>query len=503
MKRFVLFIALTLVQVSLMMGQWTSPGNGTVYSLRDLAEVSDGCVTYEENLNAYLIHADLTISPNDRLEVVLEDFGEIDADAVAILCEGDILITVKGSFWVNPSEELDVYIEPRENNHLSMRLEQCTGPCLFANTKFFYLSGIQVINSEVTFDDCLFQSFDMQYSTGAIHYENCSPTLKNCIFQGNYGSAINFGVNTKGSPQIFGCEFRYNVLSYLDMPQVDLGPGADDTIRIINSKVIGLYPLEGGISVSDTMDISSSKVLLQNNHIAHNRYGYHQQGNRIDALIIDNEIECNCIDPDPVNSCSGICIHGASHDCKATIRHNLIEGNLYGVTVLDKAVVDMGTAENPGNNILYDNHNSGQGTDQAYALYVKGVNDVSAVGNYWGGSTEEFAESVIYHRPDLGEDHGLVTYSPILTQNNWEVEEEQALPTSVYPNPTRGWVTLQMEEADGFEYEVFNIQGQQVMRGHAEGSETMIDLGPLPSGIYLVALKAKQQAKPTYQRIVR
>ena len=500
MKKLVLLIGLFLILTPWMMGQWTSPGNGTSYTLRDLVEVSGGCVTYLENQRSYLLQADLTVAPNDQLTVVPEDFEMIDADAGGILCHGNALITIKGGITIDCGDAIDVYVEPDTVSHLRIVLDHTTAPSLFAHTKFYYLSGIQVIESDVTFDDCMFQSFDKDHIKGAVQYENCDPVFNNCIFQGNYGSAIACTEGGSGSPQINRCEFRYNVLSKENMPQLDFGPGGGDTIRLINSRVVGLYPLVGGISIKGMDEVHDTKILIQGNFIADNRYGYWQQGGSIDGILKDNEIVCNQIAPSPVEDGFGVRIEDMG---RATLRHNLIHSNLWGVFVVGKAVLDMGTADDTGRNILYNNHNSSSGEDVEYALYVEGENDINAVGNFWGGDNEAFAENVIYHRPDLGEDHGLVIYTPILTKNDWNVEEQYSEAIKVYPNPTEGQVNLQVDKAQSFDYELFNINGQRMMSGHAEGTSTVIDMEPYPQGIYLISVKTDHQTKPIYQRIIR
>ena len=64
------------------------------------------------------------------------------------------------------------------------------------------------------------------------------------------------------------------------MPQINLGPGAEDTIYIIGNLVDGTYATfhTGGISVADLMGIGDTKILLKDNVIRNNRYGYNQQG---------------------------------------------------------------------------------------------------------------------------------------------------------------------------------------------------------------------------------
>lgn len=58
----------------------------------------------------------------------------------------------------------------------------------------------------------------------------------------------------------------------------------------------------------------------------------------------------------------------------------------------------------------------------------------------------------------------------------------------VYPNPTIGTLTLMVSDAQQFEYEVFDLTGQTILRGNAVGQEARIDLGDCPKGMYFVSI---------------
>ena len=70
------------------------------------------------------------------------------------------------------------------------------------------------------------------------------------------------------------------------------------------------------------------------------------------------------------------------------------------------------------------------------------------------------------------------------------VAETQAI-ISVYPNPTHGQVTLAMPDADGFDYEVYNAQGQKVQSGNALGTEAIVNLNAFPKGMYLLSIRCE------------
>ena len=66
--------------------------------------------------------------------------------------------------------------------------------------------------------------------------------------------------------------------------------------------------------------------------------------------------------------------------------------------------------------------------------------------------------------------------------------DENASSFMAYPNPTSGTLTLMVDDAQWFDYEVYNLSGQVIMRGSAIGQETRIDLGDCPKGVYFVSI---------------
>ena len=64
---------------------------------------------------------------------------------------------------------------------------------------------------------------------------------------------------------------------------------------------------------------------------------------------------------------------------------------------------------------------------------------------------------------------------------------------SVYPNPSEGEIHIFVDNIEQFEYNVFNIVGQNVMNGISDGREAHLDLSGLDKGVYFVTVFAENQ----------
>ncbi len=421
---FLFFISLT----SVLNAQWVSPGNGTSYTLPDLVNVTDGAVT--QGPDGFLINTDLTISTNDVL-VIDNQVSRIDAAAILLTINGSMVCTNTGSNRVK-------FYGLNETEHFKIRFENAVG----CNIKKMYFSdgaGIKVIESEVTFDDVKFVYFTRDYCNAVIDVFNCDPVIKNCYFMLNQSAAISSPANGQASPQILNCDFDTNVTD-INSPQINLGPGGQDTIRIVGNEIYTIMAqwYVGGISVADLMGTGSTKVLLKDNIIREGRYGYNQQGQTISSVIEGNQFLNNFHEENPMNGGSGISIYGSSTNNKAILRNNVITGNLWGITAIYLHDIDLGTEDDWGNNEIHDNYNSGV----IYDLYNNSVCDITAVGNKWGTIHESDIEDHIVHQTD-DPSLGLVTYIPFVGYD--QITE-----------------TIDPKDLDLSETTLFTINGQRV-----------------------------------------
>ena len=434
---FLFFISLT----SVLNAQWVSPGNGTSYTLPDLVNVTDGAVT--QGPDGFLINTDLTISTNDVL-VIDNQVSRIDAAAILLTINGSMVCTNTGSNRVK-------FYGLNETEHFKIRFENAVG----CNIKKMYFSdgaGIKVIESEVTFDDVKFVYFTRDYCNAVIDVFNCDPVIKNCYFMLNQSAAISSPANGQASPQILNCDFDTNVTD-INSPQINLGPGGQDTIRIVGNEVYTIMAqwYVGGISVADLMGTGSTKVLLKDNIIREGRYGYNQQGQTISSVIEGNQFLNNFHEENPMNGGSGISIYGSSTNNKAILRNNVITGNLWGITAIYLHDIDLGTEDDWGNNEIHDNYNSGV----IYDLYNNCACDITAVGNKWGTIHESDIEDHIVHQTD-DPSLGLVTYIPFVGYD--QIEE-----------------TVDSNDINLSEATIYTIAGQRV--NHSE---------TLNPGVYIV-----------------
>jgi hypothetical protein len=272
-------------------------------------------------------------------------------------------------------------------------------------------------------------------------------------------------------------------------PQINLGPGSEDTIFIVGNDIDGTYASwhAGGVTVSDLMGVGATKVVLKDNIIREGRYGYNQQGQNISSVIVNNQFINNNHEDNPMNGGSGISIYGYSTNCKAIIRDNTITGNLWGITAIYFHDIDLGTEDDWGNNLIKDNGNGGV----IYDLYNNSSCDITAVGNNWGTSNANEIEEHIYHQYDDPE-FGLVNYIPFVDVD--AVNETLSMAIEIAPNPVfNGSFTLITNEETPSEMMIYNLHGQCVKSQILLGNINVIQVEDLSSGLYFIHIRQAEK----------
>lgn len=451
------------------------------FSFGDFVSDPSGAVTLTE-AGVYTLTQNLTVSANDTLL--------LDAATQALHIEGAVSITIFGCVQCEERENpLEINgIQAEDTATLFEWRFEDAAPSVLAHLRMENGEDIFISHSQITIQNCEFTQFKSQ----VIKYMNCNPIILHCNFHDNRLAAINSAANVTGSPIICYNQFYHNVLDNVNQPQINLGPGTNGRDIIIEGNTIeGCSPLSGGIAIANLLNVGPTQAVIRSNTVENNRYGYTQQGSDIFALIEDNQFINNNLEENPMNGGSGISIYGSDTTCAAKLRRNIISGNLWGITAINRHSIDMGTADDFGNNRIFDNANGGQ----TYALYNNASSSMTAIGNYWGGDTEEFAESVIFHRPDLGENYGLVLYTPILTEEHEAVADNDETDITAYPNPTNGIVTFQMSFescSQKSEIQIFDMYGRMmdivVVNNYSPQRYVQIDLSLYSTGIYMVKI---------------
>ncbi len=452
--------------------QYTTPGTGLTLDLDDLVTNAPAAITL--NGGIYTISQDITISETDTFQIT--------ENATVHLAAG-VLITVEGNFIAN-ADNIVITATDITQPYEGFRFES-TSTALFRNTTITYGGGIRVLTGNFDMDNCIVSYHVNGAATAsAIQLSTGSPVISNSQFRFNRNPAISSGANQIVSATILNNILEANNQINNNRPQINMGLGGNDTIRIVGNTIIGAPELTmvGGISASALLG-GTNRVIIDNNTITGNRYGITVIGGTSSGYIRGNILENNNIQNQPMNGGSGISLSAAGAGMNIIASNNQIRGNLWGITVIQNASINLGNTDpanyNPGGNIFSNNGNGGV----TYALYNNTPLTINAMNNCWIEGTEPTAvqvEDVIFHQTDDGT-LGPVNYTPFGC-NLSSLDFVMAKP-EIYPNPNNGIFTVMMPESGNAA--IYNISGQVVFEKALIAGENAIDLS-LPAGVYLL-----------------
>lgn len=399
MKRFYLLLVLCAIACTTLNAQWTSEGIGRTYTLQQLAEIPETGVHFYDTS-----HPDYGYRIDSSLKIIGDTilfYYNIDiADGISIEVENGGFFCENINFGLQyPSCSYVIRI----NDNAKASIKNCA---------LEHCGGISLVNASADFENVTFSDFTTDYYSSVISLMNSTANISHCEFLYNLGSAISSAANGNSTIKMDHCNVSGNGIENANRPQINLGPGRADTIFITNCNIYGESNNNnvGGISIANiTGNAQTTNVVIDNCEIMYNRYGINLQGYNINALITNSSINCNDLETNPMNGGSGVSIYGVDENCKVKLRNNTITCNLWGITSINKNSINLGTADDWGNNHIYNNGNSGI----EYSLYNNASTDISAIGNFWGTADLTIVEDLIFHRPDLGDSYGLVTYEPI------------------------------------------------------------------------------------------
>jgi len=473
-----LLTAITTICYLCVSAQYTSPNNSMTLSLQDLVEDSDGAVLFSDG--AYEIYEDITISVTDTL-VVNNEFVKVDQG---------VLITVEGGFYCGSSSFLqiiccDAYYE-------GFRFEE-TAVADISNTSILYGGGIQVLTGNFRIEESSVSFHSTGQTTGAaLNLSTGKPEIINCTFLQNEVAAIASAANSDAAPLISGCTFDGNVTGNSNRPQVNLGPSGADTAFVMLNVFQGNPSLTnvGGMGFS-LLAGGEGHLVFSQNTVMENRYGMTVFGANVTSRIEENIFMDNDTQGEPFLGGSGISITGFGEN-EHLILGNSFEGNLWGITLIEAAMANLGENDNPeigpGENFFNDNGNGGE----IYALFNNTENTIFAQGNCWDASNDDLtlaeAELVISHvvdDPELGE----VIFDPLGTCSLLSTSINESIEVELFPNPSSGQIFVRSRERIKV-VEVIDLNGRRVFQQSVFSSTgAQIDLSNLPAGFYLVEVE--------------
>ncbi|TQD38859.1 T9SS type A sorting domain-containing protein [Haloflavibacter putidus] len=464
----------------LALAQYTTPNTGVNYDLNDLVTESPSTISFDGS--EYTLVADLTISANDSFSITTAETLKIAAD---------VRITVDGIFTADAgSDEIIITAIDQNAPYDGFRFED-TSTVTIQNANISYGGGLKTVTPNFSITNSTLINNVSGVSTGAvISLSAGSPLIENNEFLFNDLPAVGSGANQQVSAQIINNYLEFNGQSNQNRPQLNMGPTGADTLRIVQNTIIGDPAMDkvGGIGVSNFIG-GQIVAIIDDNTVVDNRYGMTVAGGNAFAYIRNNIIEDNNTQGNPNLGGSGISLNSSSNTQNIIATGNEIRGNLWGITVIGEASINLGDdADNPGENVFANNENGGE----TFALYNNTPHTIMAKNNCWIEGIENTsadAESVIFHQADdatLGE----VIYDPVGCQD-LGIDQATQVALRIYPNPTSK--SLHFESTANFErVEIYSLQGKLVQEKLLNNNENSFPI-QLGAGVYLVKFGNQNQ----------
>ena len=470
----------------LLSGQtYISPDTGVSWTLDDLAVYSGGVV--EISGNAYLLNGEVVISGNDTL--ILEG-------AVEVLCAASGKLTIEGVLTASGDEPKVFDVQEGTAHFAGFSFNGSPKTSVLNGLHITHCQDISLINSDVRFVNSYFLQNGFAGEPGFLTAFQSFLSIENCFFQENEGAAVMTAANSQSPVYILNSVFVHNNTgNTFNVPQLNFGAtGVADTVKVINCTIEGEATISGGIGLS-TLAGGNLNAVIYGNNISLNRYGIAVYGNDIHAGISSNTIVENNIQNLPMEGGSGIMVYG-NGSTQVDILGNTIEGNLWGVTLLNAPGVFLGDSITHGNNIIRNNGNEGQ----TYNLYNNTANDYYALYNYWGANTQGEIEDGIFHYAD-DNSLGQVYFIPFLEEPPVQVREETAQTDKqqalFYPSPAKDFLRFSNEGSK--QVGIFSLDGHLVYFHSAV--KRSVYLPDLKSGVYLVKIQSGNN-DVTWQKLV-
>ncbi len=451
--------------------QFTSPGTGVSYTLTSLSAAAPGVLV--NNGTSYTMTSNITISAGDTL--LMDENTTLTINPGIKLTVGGNYNTTATSLLITSGNPASVFngIQFEAGSTVAMR-----------NTTLEYGGGIRVSTANFLMENCIVRNFKAGLVTsGTMSFSTGSPVVQNSQFLENDYPAFSSAANATVSATFFNNYLFGNSKLNTNRPQINMGPGGADSIKIVQNTILGNRALVmvGGISASALIG-GTNRVKIINNTIRDNRYGITVAGTTSAGIIKGNIIENNDSQNLPNLGGSGISLTATTDQLYLT--QNQIRNNLWGITLLSNASVNLGSDTpgnvNPGLNIFRNNGNGGN----TYALFNNTPNGISAKFNCWREtelSTDAMVESVISHQVD-DPALGLVTFTPY-NCGVLSTAETQIPKSRIYPNPSDGNFVFEAGEAGNII--VTDLSGRLIFSAIVRKGKNSYSLRASP-GVYML-----------------
>ena len=397
MKKYLLIF---LISSGIAFAQYTTPNTGVVWNADSLVVHSGGVLT--GSFPAYVLNNKIYVSENDEVNIPAGSIINCDVSTAGF--------EVNGIFTTEGTETDSVYFTSSLQDStgaydgiLYNALSGNSGMIQF--TKIEYASyGVRCIDANPS----IINTYLFKCDRGIQLSGSDAVILNNKIERSyEYGILINLGSNPDIENNIIA---KNNTQNTSAKNQVSIGLQGNNSPIIKNNEIYGgASQVTGGISLWVSGSTSFSNMVCEGNTIHDNSYGitlYSTSDGIINAVIKDNEIYNNNLNPNALISGSGINVNGSSFNTPV-ITGNYIYGNWWGITIQNGTTVQAGPNPNIGNIENADTTDDGlniiknniQGSD-VYDLYNNCTNDIMAQNNDWGVYDSTLIEDHVFHKVD-------------------------------------------------------------------------------------------------------
>jgi len=465
---------LFVMSCAFLQAQFTTPNNGTSYTLTSLSAAAPTVLV--KNGLEYTLTADLTISATDKLMINEDATLKVNA-GVAIFVYGEYKTTA-GNFTITASNIAAPY--------RGIRFEE-GAVAEMKNTRVEYGGGVRVLTANpFLMDNCILYknnnsgSTNLASSAALALFQGKGHVVKNSQFLENSRAGINSGASGSVSIDITNNYFYGNNTDNGNYPQINMGPGGVDSTRVINNIITGNRAIlrAGGVSVSGLLG-GTNRFRIEGNTIRDNRYGITNQGGGTTGIIRNNIIENNNTENNPNLGGSGISLTGTAN---VIVRNNQIRGNLWGITILSNAVIDLGTATDYGNNVFKNNGNAGN----TVAFFNNTPNQVSAIGNCW--REDELSNDAMVQSVIGSQTANTVSFKPYKCGEVLAVSDVSKSQMKIYPNPSKNHFFLETENAGNIVIQ--DLSGKVMHSAIVNKGKNEINTN-LQSGVYIITQQSE------------